>query len=219
MKDDQVTSNRFRAEFPDRSSIYRFAKSCVVPFHIDGRTKLETEKWQLSRYLIALADAGRLKYPIIAEHAEQESQSPDWIIHHPGGVRTGLEVTEASSPGHHIELINNERGIDNHYELRPGSVGDEQERLWVQLAMQALRTKAQKLANGRNWRPADAHDLVIYDNGPAFVMYPQRARALLRDSLVGQRSGFRTVSIITKGGMELLYDIENEFAVLPLPMI
>ncbi|MGO9058055.1 MAG: hypothetical protein ACLQU2_11825 [Candidatus Binataceae bacterium] len=136
------------------------------------------------------------------------------MLHHADSSRTGVEITEGSTPEHHRKLINNEREIDNHYELEPGSMGDEQERLWALLMLEAIKRKAAKLAGG-DWNPADAHDLVLYDNGPAFVLYPSQARHMLRELLsVSPGTGFRTVSIITAGASQLIHDVEGTFRVL-----
>ena len=206
----------FSIKFLGRDEVFAFAQSCIVPFHIDGRKSADTEKWILSRYLLALADARLLAYPLTAAHAK-ESESPDFMLYLLGGRRIGLEATEASAPEFHRELIMNERGIDNHYENRPGSMGDEQERLWASLVFDRVKVKTAKLAGGGNWNPADAYDLVIYDNGPAFVLDRFLARRLLRGRLADSpRSGFGTVSIITSGCTELLYDAEGEWRILPI---
>jgi hypothetical protein len=209
-----TTEEPLEIRLRDRNEVFAFAQRCVVPFHIDGRKSIDTEKWILGRYLLARADAGLLRYPLTAIHAEQ-SKSPDYMLLEPSG-RIGLEITEASTPEFHRELINNERGIDNHYELRPGWLSNQAEREWALVAFEAIQRKAAKLARG-DWNPADAYDLAVYDNGPAPVFDSKKACEFLRTHLfASQRSGFRRVSIVTAGATQLLYDVEGEGRTLPI---
>ena len=53
------------------------------------------------------------------------------------------------------ELIMNERGIDNRYENRPGSMGDEQERLWASPTRQGLKQEAVGLPGGSAYDQGD----------------------------------------------------------------
>jgi len=198
--------------FRDRDEVFAFAQSCIVPLHIEGRKSIHTENWILGRYLLARADVGLMMYPLTAIHAEH-SKSPDYTLLEPR-TRTGLEITEASTPDFHRELINNERGTDNHYELRPGWGGNQAEQEWASLVFDAIQRKAAKLAKG-DWNPADAYDLVIYDNARPPVFDSTVAREFLSDFL-SRRSGFRTVSVITAGSTQLFYDVEGERRTLPI---
>ncbi len=210
-----ATEHPFAITLRNRDEVFAFAQRCIVPFHIDGRKSIHAEKWILGRYLLALADVRLLPYPLTASHAEQ-FKSPDYMLLEPTGMRTGLEVTEASTPEFHRELINNERGIDNRYELRPGWTGNQAEREWAALVFDAIQRKAAKLVSG-DWNLADAYDLAVYDNGPAPVFNSKEAHEFLRKRLSScERSTFRKVSIITAGSTQLLYDVEGERTILPI---
>lgn len=218
----EQTGERFTIKFLNRSDVCDFAARTIVPRHVEGRKSIDTEKWILSRYLLALANAGLLDYPLTVIHAAG-FDSPDFMLYGPDGAKTGLETTEASTSDFHRELICNELSENEWSEadLRkflatPGSMGDEQERLWSELALSAIRVKDAKLGGG-NWNPADAYDLVIYDNGPATVLYPARADKFLREKLGATvRSRFRTVSIVAHGITQVLYDVEGSFRSLPI---
>jgi hypothetical protein len=76
--------------------------------------------------------------------------------------------------------------------------------------------EAAKLAGG-NWRRADAYDLVIYDNGPAFAVDIPQALAMLRAHLAQSlQTGFQTISIITTRS-SLLHGVADHCLAIAIP--
>ena len=59
--------------------------------------------------------------------------------------------------------MSNPKGKRFSLEANPWS-GDAPEREWAANVCERIRTKAKGLASGR-WTPADAYDLVLYENG------------------------------------------------------
>jgi len=117
----------FPITFRNAEDVIDFDERCIVPRHIDGRKKMDTESWILGRYLHALAAAGSLTYPLTATYAKQ-SESPDFMLSMPGGVQIGLEATEASTPEAHRRYIESERSEGKAISGGDIAVGDGPER-------------------------------------------------------------------------------------------
>ena len=209
----------FKVTVESWEQVLQFAQTATVPYHIDGRKSLDTELWMLSRYWLGLADAGLLIYPITA----LKSESPDFIIENSDGTRTGIEVTEASTADFHRELVRNEQDARSglhldHNRYDRGWLDDEAEREWSALVCDAIRRKSEKLKGG-NWRPADAHDLVIYFNGRAPGVNRTIALTMLRELFHTKRlvTTFRTVSIVDWEGQsyKVFYDVVGTCRVPP----
>jgi hypothetical protein len=206
----------FTMTFRNVEDVIEFDAGCEVPPHHE-RISLDAELWMLGRYLRALAAAGLLTYPLTAIHAK-ESESPDFTLNMPDGAKIGLEVTEASTPTTHKLFIKSEQSKGKAVLVgEDPAVGDAPERDWAANVCERVRVKAAGLATGR-WIPADAYELVIYENAPTSVAVDlpkalSNLRVLL-DAL--PRSGFRTVSIIADSFSRLIY-LEGDSRALPIP--
>jgi hypothetical protein len=207
----------FNITFRNAEDVMEFDESRGVPRHIDGRQSIHTELWILGRYLRALAVARYLMYPLTATHAKQ-SESPDFTLNMPSGAQIGLEASEVSTSEAHRLFIKSERSEGKAVlaGIEP-ALGDAPEREWAANVCERIRVKADGLASGR-WTPADAYDLVLYENGPTSVGVDlPRALSFLRALLVATpRSGFSTVSIIADSFSRLIY-LEGSSRILAIP--
>jgi hypothetical protein len=203
----------FTMRLQSRAQTFAFAQKCIVPEHIDGRKSIDTEKWTLGRYLLALADRGTLSYPLSVDHAP-DSLSPDFFLRNANQECLGVEITEASTKEAHWKMIKVEHGTDDGDHLHPGTTRDEQGRLWVSLMFQALERKAAGLASGK-WIAADAYEVVVYDNTLTSDVDIPRALLSLHIRLLTLQSGFRSISILTTRP-SLLRCVGGHWRVLPI---
>jgi hypothetical protein len=201
--------------FRNVENVVEFDERCEVPLHIDGRQSLDMELWMLGRYLRALAVAGSLAYPLTATHAKQ-SQSPDFTLSMPVDSKIGLEMTEATTS--HELFIKSEKSEEPILFWELGTNDDDaQQRAWAAVVCESIRKKTAGLSSGR-WTPADAYDLVLYENAPTKVAVDlSKALSFLRALLDAiPRSGFRTISIIADSFSRLIY-LEGDSRTLRIP--
>jgi len=219
-------------EFADRSALLEFAQEWyLVPAH-SVRHNYHRERWILSIYLLALADAGKLvEFPVRLEHLGliQSGSSPDFRLTLPDGKTIGIEVTEASTSELHRRFAENEeRWIESDEEivdeepdaLCPGWAGDSHVLEWAGLVFKFISRKVQQLNKG-HFLTADHQDLVLYANTPAPLIELKPALAALLDLMTNSRMSsaeFRRVSIITTTNT-LVIDLFGERTVLPMPEI
>ena len=203
--------------------IIDFARRSFVPLHIEGRKNVHREKWQLSRYLVALRK--RFQFPVRVTLAFP-GESPDFVLEFPTGT-VGLEVTEATTTEFHDQLEFSEKHGSYPGESDPekplvdlGWAGDSPETTNAALVIAAIRDKARGLATG-TWRIADHQELLIYcENlpGPAVRNHDliSRVRAKLSDALseAPELRAFRRISLIAGGN--LIFEIAGECSELPI---
>jgi len=219
-------------EFADRDAVSEFAQEWyLVPAH-SVRHNYHRERWILSRYLLALADTGRLDFPIRLEHLGliRAGTSPDFRLTLRDGRTIGIEVTEASTSELHRQFAENEkRSIDSDQEeveeepntlSSAGWLGDSHVREWAALVFEFISRKVQQL-NKDHFQPADHHDLVVYADTPAPLQELKPALAALSDLMSNAKvvgAEFRYVSIITTTNL-LLFDLCDECAELSIPIV
>ncbi|MGO9605413.1 MAG: hypothetical protein ACLQAT_18830 [Candidatus Binataceae bacterium] len=205
-----------------------FARHSVVPPHIEGRQNVDREKWQLSRYLLALKD--RLPLPVTAIMA-LPGESPDFVLEF-ATEAVGLEVTEATTTEFHNQLEYSERhgSYPDENDLdqeKPfvdlGWIGDSPETTNAALVMASIRDKARSIAKG-TWRGADHQDLLIYcENAPGPGVRNRDLIARVRPQLLEAMNrepelrAFRRISLIAGG--KLIFDIAGECAQLSIPFV
>ena len=217
-------------EIRDRNALLEFVQEwLLVPAH-SVRHNYHRERHILSRYLLSLADAGRLDFPVRLEHLGliQSGASPDFQLTFANGQTVGIEVTEASTSELHQQFIANEERWRNSdakvvgedpSATSPGWAGDSHVREWASLVFQFIQRKTQKLNKG-NFQRSAHQDLVVYAGTPAPLMELKPALTALLGLMSNVKMsqgiiGFRHISIITTTA-HLVFDSTGECAVLPM---
>ena len=203
--------------FRNDDDVIAFDESCTVPRHIDGRQKIDSERWILGRYLRAQAAAGSLRYPFTVTRAE-ESASPDFMLRIPGVAQIGIEVTEASTPEAHRLFIKSEQAEGKPVSCDNGVVGDAPEREWASVVSERIQVKAAGLASG-HWALADDYVLVLYENAPTSVAVdlPKALSKLHALLATLPRTGFSNVSIIAVSSSRLI-SLLSDTRILRIPL-
>lgn len=139
----------------------------LIDDHVPSRSRRERrhqahKEWYCARrYLVGLAVAGYLQFPLTIRKAE----SPDFLLEWPDGRTTGLEITEATTEAFQRDLTGTERSGEAQPLAPPeGWAGDEPERALAQIVRMSIQSKARKIARSSAWRKASRHDLLLYDN-------------------------------------------------------
>jgi hypothetical protein len=217
--------------FADRPALLEFAQEWhLVPAH-SVRHNYHRERFIVSRYLLALVDAGRLGFPIRLEHIGliQSGASPDFRLTLADGQTIGIEVTEASTSELHRRFAENEtRWMDSDEEAvadeldahSRGWLGDAHVREWAALVFAFISRKVQQLNKG-HFQPADHQDLVVYADTPAPLIELKPALNELLNLVAKAKTvgaDFRSTSIITTTN-RLVFDLFHDPVVLPMPII
>lgn len=195
----------------------------VPPRHRRERRHQAHQEWYCARrYLLALAAAGHLRFPLTVRKRE----SPDFLLMGPEGGRIGLEITEATTPEYQRHLTMTE-GDGKLHPLGPpdGWAADAPERALAAVAADCAARKFGRMARHRDWARADRHDLLLYNNGPLPPPDPGALLNRLQAALVPiyeahaqaawPQGGPGRVSLLT-GGV-VLYDVLGVAQALPVP--
>jgi hypothetical protein len=176
-----------------------------VPKRTKGRRSKHTEAWMICRLLSALANAGRLVYPLSVCHrsADNKSGGPDFVVHQKNGS-IGVEATEVVPEGwaEYCALAEREfpdvilePGLFRHdaprrtkKELRKllrqnklssrGWAGNEVEKEWALFFTESIEGKLTKL-RGPHFERQDVNWLSMHDNAPQAAVDLQEAVGLL----------------------------------------
>jgi hypothetical protein len=176
------------AKIHDRQQLFAILAdvNISVPGRSEGRMTAHAETWTICRLLATLAEAHRLVFPVTLTHRDR----PNFLLS-AGGVRIGIEVTEAIWPQYAAYCALAEREFPDvwlepvHFrwgapelttsEMRDllrqsqltseGWSGESAEEEWAQFMLSVLDTKLAKLANPGFDRYEQSW-LAIYDNLP-----------------------------------------------------
>jgi len=147
------------------------------------RTKAQEERYNLRQYLLTLAEANRLAFPLRIRKGER----PDYLIAEAGEEPYGLEITQGTTSSWQRELTLetrpdagelvaslNDTDDETHEETvvatllsGDGFVDDDPERDTCAAVLRAMRRKARLIRRG-GYQPAARHDVLIYINVRAF---------------------------------------------------
>jgi hypothetical protein len=218
-------------DFKDRAALLEFAQEWhLVPAH-SARHNYHRERWIVSRYLLALSDAGRIAFPMRLEHLGliQSGAAPDFRLTLKDGNAVGIEVTEASTSELHARFAaNEERWMCSDQEIvaeelaptSPGWLGDSHVREWAALVFEFISRKIQQLNKG-HFQAADHQDLVVYADTPAPLIDLRAALTALLELISTVKmdgAGFRCISIITTT-KKLVFDILEQRLELAMPTV
>jgi uncharacterized protein len=194
-----------------------------VPGRTEGRRQNDRERYCIVAYLLHLAEADLLEYPLLVE----KEQAPDFVVTFAGGRTRGIEVTEASTPEHQRAATQLERSppgtLLEDEELRlpgeplrgPGWIGDEPERQWSSLVLEAVRRKT----TGYDYGAHDELELLVYDlTGVGVLVKLDDGAPFLRDAIrnwrreQGPQQVFSRISVLRDSA--LLFDATGRWRVL-----
>ena len=205
---------------------------CSVPGRTQGRTSDHRERYPLKIYLMRLSQSGLLKFPLRIEKEE----APDFLVSC-GGTMMALEVTEAATESYQRAMTELEKSpgtmlkslhsfnLGESSLRKPGEeltekwwIGDSVEREWVNIILNAIGKKTEKL-NQPHFKIADRYELLLYDNSHvACMLHTEDVLPLLKKAIcekVGSKSSkrnFHSISVIHSE--QLLYDIAGKGLVL-----
>lgn len=194
-----------------------------VPRRTEGRGQADRERYCIVAYLLHLAEAGLLEYPLTVDKGE----APDFVLTFAGGRTRGVEVTEASTSVHQEAATRLERSPEGTLlegnELRlPGEelrnkpwFGDEPEREWARLVLDSIQRKAA----GYDYGDHDELELLLYDlTGLGALVKLEDGAPFLREAIrswrrqAGPQQVFSRISVLRDSG--LLHDVTGRWQVL-----
>jgi hypothetical protein len=178
------------------------------------RCSQDREAWCLRRYLLTLADSGRLSFPLRVTKFE----TPDYKVE--GVTNFGVEVTEATTQRDQKEMSKSEKlgRVSGFGEFggrgRDGWLGNDAERTLIDDIAASLEKKSSK-----SWKCQPVR-LLIYPNSNASVVacWDEAVKMLQGDV---ERSRFENFSdklseVSVIAGNQLWFDILGEFSRLSL---
>lgn len=182
-----------------------------VPRRTDGRRHADRERYCIVSYLLHLAEAGLLAYPLNVTKGE----APDFVLRFGDGRTRGVEVTEASTPEHQQAATELERSPpgtlleDNEY------VGDEPEQEWSRTLLDAVQRKVE----GYDYGSHDELELLVYDQTGLGAMVKLKDGApFLREEIrawrraTGPQQVFSRISVLRDSAF--LFDVTGRWRVL-----
>lgn len=194
-----------------------------VPRRTEGRSQVDRERYCIVAYLLHLAETGLLDYPL----ALAKGESPDFTLRFADGRTRGVEVTEASTPEHQRAATQLERSppgtllegddlrLPGEESRDAGWVGDEPEREWAGLVLEAVRRKV----DGYDYGNPDELELLVYDLTRVSVMIKLEDGApFLRETIrswrreAGPQQVFSRISVLRDSA--LLHDVTGRWQVL-----
>lgn len=167
-----------------------------VPRRTEGRGQADRERYCIVAYLLHLAAAGLLEYPLTIAKGE----APDFVLTFSGGRTRGVEVTEVSP----------EEGLRS----KPWS-GDEPEREWARIVLDAIERKV----NGYDYGTHHELELLLYDlTGLGALVKLEDGAPFLREAIrswrrdAGPQQVFSRISVLRDSA--LLHDVSGRWQVL-----
>jgi hypothetical protein len=145
----------------------------TVPARNEGRKSFHRERTCLVMYLKELVAHSRIDFPFCV----RKTESPDFLLTVNDEIQIGIEhrdITSQRFQQHLSESANGPSGqivwLDRFKatgeptsELNTGWVGDEVEREWAQLALDAIRDKTHLLNKG-HFQNLPSYELLLYSN-------------------------------------------------------
>jgi len=173
-----------------------------VPSRTEGRKSFHRERACLVMFLKALVASSQIDFPFCV----RKSESPDFVLTIRETREIGIEHRDITSQGYqkHLSESANKPADDpvwlDQFKsggpptslVNAGWVGDEVEREWAQLALEAIRRKLE-LLNKTHFLDLDSYELLLYSNTYLPNVDRQKAIAFL-SALLNKELAAQTVS-------------------------
>lgn len=193
----------------------------AVPTRNEPKDQFAEEAYCLRRYLVALADAGVLTFPVIVSKGE----TPDFIVTCADGEAVGLEVTKATRKEFEADLTRfsrNQKTKDYPSDQVAGAmvlsisgwIRDQAEKELAGYIIAAIREKTADLDS----YPLSQAALLVHDNTPTPAVNLETVADVVRRELVNNpilsplARSFRKISVIREP--KLIYDIAGTCRIL-----